>query len=586
MACCRCRSFNARPGHVWIAFLVNGLIGGALGLVLAGGVKWRPNWFYRRWVMTMLATVLALALGVTLDNLFGSSILLTVVVAVWIGQLLISERWFEFALGCMRRTLSAVIAIAVVGSLGMSWMARDNPGTKLSDAAGARAFNDSSNVLLITLSSVGSRQMGLYGYERDNTPRLASWAKRGVVFEQAWSVGSWSFPVHATLFTGQFPYEHGVDWATPLESAQPTLADVLNASQVDTYGLVANGWYLGPEGGLSRGFRSYRVAYPDYLPWTQSTSLGRMALAPWWPLPRTTAEELNGQFLQWIDSRPQEHPFFAFLNYFDAHAPYWVPDEEFDRFAILPERQQNRLRQTWAKGMPDNWYENADAVALARDTHDAAIAYLDAQVGELLDELDHRSVLDTTWVIVLADNGEQFGQHDQYGHGFNLYREVLQVPLLVIPPGGISPGGRIEMPVSLLDVPRTIGEAVGVELPSSFRGDSLARFWQTAEPTASEIPHLSQEPRGFEPGRLNSQGLIHSLVWQGWHYLRYEGLGRESLFDTVEDPEEVNDLAENEASQKMLLELRGKLDELLSAGVPSQNPRYTTSEPAPGAQDE
>src|SRR6185437_5517908 len=101
-------------------------------------------------------------------------------------------------------------------------------------------------------------------------------------------------------------------------------------------------------------------------------------------------------------------------------------------------------------------------IELARDAYDDCIAYLDAALGRLFDELDRRGVMKDTLVIVTSDHGEEIGEHQLVGHGRSLYREELHVPLLMVKPGRVPSGKMVLEPVSLRDLPATIVDLVGL----------------------------------------------------------------------------------------------------------------------------
>ena len=106
-----------------------------------------------------------------------------------------------------------------------------------------------------------------------------------------------------------------------------------------------------------------------------------------------------------------------------------------------------------------------------------AVAYLDRRLGALLDELGRRGVLDDTLVIVTADHGEHLGDHLLFFHGGSLYRQVVQVPLVIVDPKGRRAGRVVAEPVSLRDVPATIADSARTGPGAPFPGRSLARFW-------------------------------------------------------------------------------------------------------------
>ena len=204
------------------------------------------------------------------------------------------------------------------------------------------------NVLLIVWDTVRAENLSLYGYGRRTTPNLERLAGRGVRFDLAFATSSWTLPSHASLFTGRWPHELGVGWTSPLRPDVPTLAEYLGARGYDTAGFVANLEYCGRETGLDRGFAHYDD-YPiePYETFTRYVGLGhRMELPSWacvlerlvekatgrsWELSPRSSEhvkrgaEVDREFLDWLSwQQGRRRPFFAFLNYNDAHSPYEV----------------------------------------------------------------------------------------------------------------------------------------------------------------------------------------------------------------------------------------------------------------------
>lgn len=423
---------------------------------------------------------------------------------------------------------------------------------------------NSPNVLLITLDTVRLQSMSLYGYERNTTPELEQLAARGTVFEESLTTSAWTLPTHASLFTGRYGCEHGADWLVALDDRYPTLAELLGQHGYATAGFVGNRWMCGPNTGLNRGFAWY-----DYRPpWWKQAPLGsflaRLALTAVAPIPRKNAADLNREFLAWLDDRPPR-PFLAFLNYFDAHDPYVVPEAQFDRFSDLPPAERDRIRRTWFPAPPDGWTaQNELQAQVALDTYDGAIAYLDHQVGRLFDELEERGLLENTLVIITNDHGEHFGEHGLYQHGNSLYRQLIDAPLLILGPRAVPAGQRIAGVASLADVPSTMFDLLGLPQPPELPGTTLARFWDEARfPDIDPVqPTLIETGRVFLPDQPNSNGPIRSVVADGWHYIRYDGLDAEELFDFENDPLETTDLSQTEAGQAQLPRLRRLLEEL------------------------
>ena len=180
---------------------------------------------------------------------------------------------------------------------------------------------------------------------------------------------------------------------------------------------------------------------------------------------------------------------------------------------------------------------------MAIDVYDDCISYLDRRLGLLLDELGRRGVLDDTLVIVTSDHGEHFGDHLLFFHGCSLYRQLVQVPLVIVDPNGGLPSRVVAEPVSLRDLPATVVDLLGLERDAPFPGRSLAGFWaRPRQAVSAPVEPLLMETgtpllltnQGREPA---AKGPMKSLVAGGMHYIR-TGDGVEELYALDADPEE------------------------------------------------
>ena len=393
----------------------------------------------------------------------------------------------------------------------------------------------SPNVLLVVMDTVAAGHLSLHGYGRDTSTTLVELADRGVRFDSARAACSWTLPSHATMFTGRWMHELSVGWRTPLDATHPTLAEFLGGRGYATAGFVGNTWYCATDSGLARGFTRYRdfslrgltafkmaVLVSNALEgmqaivyftedWLESAGLLSRIERLWRSLAtdRKDAAEVNREFLGWLNSRPEPgRPFFAFLNYFDAHYPYQLPMGRLHRFGVEPgDDQQRALINHWR--YVDKSTLSPKGVAFAVDAYDDCIADLDEQIGKLVDELERRGVLERTWLIITADHGESFGEHPGvFCHGTSLYETELHVPLLVIPPGRGTAKQVVKETVSLRDLAATIVDVAGVGPGAPFPGASLARFWKPASQTAATrsppvSPALAEvvpnDPRNLDP---------------------------------------------------------------------------------------
>ena len=152
---------------------------------------------------------------------------------------------------------------------------------------------------------------------------------------------------------------------------------------------------------------------------------------------RKEAAVVNREFLDWLSRRRQpERPFFAFLNFYDAHIPTSCRRRASTGSASRPTTlEKSTLLEDWLP-MTRTGFPRSRSISVAT-AYDDCVADLDEQLGRLIDELDRRAVLERTWVIIAADHGESFGEHPGvFCHGTSLYQTQLHVPLVIIPPAG------------------------------------------------------------------------------------------------------------------------------------------------------
>jgi arylsulfatase A-like enzyme len=451
------------------------------------------------------------------------------------------------------------------------------------------------NVLFIVLDTVRAKNLGIYGYVRETTPNLAKLVNRGVGFADARSAAPWTLPSHATMFTGHWPSELFQHPEQKLDESVPTLAEYLGDNGYATAGFVANTFYCNSGFGLSRGFDHYEDFYQNF-----GTSPGEILRHSELTRRmiklvggddnairldgRKDADRINADFLTWQTSR-QGKPFFAFLNYLDAHAPYITPPNATRHFGLRPTNAADfKTLNDWQKltSAPSDPRQ----IELARDAYDDCIAYLDEALGRLFDELQRRGVMDDTLVIVTADHGEEIGEHELVGHGRSLYREELHVPLLIARPGAIPSGKIVFEPVSLRDLPATIVDAVGLSDHSPFPGRSMAPLWKGDGKTGtiastgvvrSEV--ALREKATTKTDRAPAlRGPMTSILAEGMSYIRNAD-GSEELYRLVDDPAESRNLAKEDATRPTLERIRGLADRKVDEPPPSRVTASTDQPP-------
>ncbi len=455
----------------------------------------------------------------------------------------------------------------------------------------------SPNVLLLVLDTVAASHAGINGYNRATTTTLNELATRGIRFDCARSTSSWTLPSHASMFTGLWPHELSLGWLTPLNDHQPTIAGCLGNRGYATAGFIANTWFCASGSGLSRGFTHYEDYIFPKLTALNTCVMVRRALegyqdsagfteelfqdigcfdaveSIWEALAgnRKDAAEVNREVLDWLSARDQpDRPFFAFLNYYDAHYRYVLKPGRLHRFGDEPDDSYKRM-------LIHHWWEidktkvSPSGVAFASDAYDDCIADLDEQVGKLIDRLDRGGILEHTWLIVVSDHGESFGEHPNiFCHGSSLFETELRVPLLIIPPSSTKTATdlAIRAPVSLRDIAVTIADMAGFKTESSFAGDSLTRFWNQPSPASGAVQTASlSELVPNDVKNRNYWGLPAQLPPRAalkdseWSYMRREVEVGEQLYHLTDDPREQHNLTQDPSAQETLQRLRASLDQ-------------------------
>jgi arylsulfatase A-like enzyme len=592
------RLFLMSRHFVWLTPAANLLLFVSMGLILALG-----TWLWPRrggWVSARILAALAVLPSLMLAS-SGVYTLAWLILALGIATRVVPlierpetrlRRRLMWSVPLLMGMVPIVAGLVAGGDRLKQWR----------EASRALPHPDSPNVLLIVLDTVRADHLSLHGYSRPTSPGLGRLAQRGIRFNEARATAPWTLPSHASMFTGRLAHELATEWMTPLKGDFPTLAGYLGAHGYATAGFVGNTLYCSYDTGLDRGFTHYedyeldlgrlrtlRMALLVDRACAGISSLGLSlyrnfddgALHTWiepalrelLARGRKTAGSVNREFLAWLSHRRQsDRPFFAFLNYFDAHSPYLPPEGTEFRFGLTPSTDADFL-------LLDEFWAVVDKLRLApryrtlvQDSYDNCIGYLDEQLGELFDELQQSGVLERTLVIVTADHGEELGDHALFDHGESLYRPEIRVPLLIVLPSSRQFSRVVTETVSLRDLPATVLDQVGLAAGSPFPGRSMARLWSSPslgealgepapEGAISELagPNPSLPSQGRSPA---ARGPLVSLAQGDFVYIRNEGSGAEELFNQREDPHELMNRAGVRSMQPVLERMRRHLDQM------------------------
>jgi arylsulfatase A-like enzyme len=434
--------------------------------------------------------------------------------------------------------------------------------------AGCGRGDDRPNVLFIVWDTTRADRMSLYGYEKPTTPFLDSWAaEEALVFENCASTANATIPSHGAIFTGLFPSEHGANTRfNLLDDRFETLAEIFRDGGYETYLFSANP-HISSDENFTQGFD--RAEHPwDKKYTTKTDDILRRKTDPRElerRLPKTvhpkekihlrfkaTGELAEKGLSDWLETRDGKGPFFAYLNYMEAHQPY-IPAEEARNLFMTPDQVERFLaidyspRTLWEHTFGLKGYK-PEEIELTGLAYDACISELDDLFRILIAALEKSGNLDNTIVVLTSDHGEQIGEHHMLGHQYSLYEELLRVPLVLRVPGRVAPG-RNEDPVVNFDLfPTLLGLAGFVEAHIPER-----RTVSLLKPQKDRM-RVAECPADFD-WPIKMIGKFHNN-WNPAPYrcrltaLRRQELkliitsdGRSELYDLADDPAETKDLA-------------------------------------------
>ena len=425
------------------------------------------------------------------------------------------------------------------------------------------------NLVVIAVDTLRWDHVGSYGADRDTSPSIDALARSGTRFERAYASAPWTQPSVASMLTGLYPASHGVDrLLRVLPDSADTLAEVLQRAGYAT-GCVVSHFVIGPKFNFDQGCDTF----------VHGSALGGGRFSTPGVTERST--ELLDQLAR--DGRP----FFLFVHYFDPHYDY----QRHRRYGFAAE-SQGRLTggETIAELRALSPPPNAAERQFVRDLYDEEVRFTDAGIGRLLAKLGRTGKADNTVVVVVADHGEEFFDRGWLGHTRTLYEELLRVPLVIRTTAGAAIGRTVHEPVSLVALPPTLLELVGVDrdgLP--FQARSFASLvhgkpgWEP-EPVYAETEYWRHDPNAApDPatGELVGTQLErrHAVIRGRYKLIVDRNTRLPELYDLVADPREQNDLyaANPRVAEEMerLLEAQaeraaaGRLSGAATAGPPS-----------------
>jgi arylsulfatase A-like enzyme len=378
---------------------------------------------------------------------------------------------------------------------------------------------DRSPVVLIVIDTLRRDHLGCYGYSRGTSPHVDALAADAIVFRNAISHAPWTTPSIAALLSSRYPSDLGIDDVrAPLPEEVPYLAEALREAGYAT-GAVVSHSFCSRKWNFDQGFDYFDQTYVQ----------GHDAI---------TSAGVTAKALEFVEQH-QEQPFFLWVHYFDPHDAFF--DHESTPENGEPptaEEYQGPIHSGIGFLQLQKLRKNATTsdVDELRRLYDSEIRYTDRHVGQLLARLRELQIYDKALIVFTADHGEEFLDHGRFGHTKTLFRELIDVPLLVKLPRG--QGTLREDLVGLVDVAPTILEWTGCDPLEGAVGQSL----------------LKTSPRGrlvFSETSRNAD--LRSVTSRDFKLVLDLESGQKSLFTLREDPLERVDVSAQEPQALVLL---------------------------------
>lgn len=391
-----------------------------------------------------------------------------------------------------------------------------------------------ANILLITLDTTRADHLSCYGPHGARTPHVDALAARGVRFAHATAQVPLTLPSHACIMTGAYPPVHGLRdmGGFTLAKSHPTIASLAHAAGLETAAFVGSR-VLGKHFGLSNGFATYD---------DDMSSQAEDALPGVYPERR--AAVVTGRAIDWLKQNGQKR-FFLWAHYYDPHAPYDPPEPYKHMYA--------------------------------KDLYSGEIAYMDEQVGRLLNWIEQAGLTSRTLITVIGDHGESLGEHGEMTHGVFLYDSTTHVPLIMAGPD-VPAGKVISDQVRSIDVMPTVIEFLNLSPGAEMQGVSLWPLIREGRRVRSNYAYLET---------------IYPRTYMGWSELRAMRTDswklivapRPELYNLERDPQETNNLVARypgDASQlqKKIWEVAGeqnRREKVMSGSVDPQTRRELES---------
>ena len=364
------------------------------------------------------------------------------------------------------------------------------------------------NILLITLDTTRADRIGAYGWSRGRTPNIDALAAGGVRFANAYCAAPLTLPSHCSILTGTLPLYHKVrnNGSYFLGPEAVTLAERLRERGFRTSAFVAS-FNVDSRFGVDQGF----AVYDDRSDEDQMLKTFRS---------ERRADKVADAFIGWLGANAGSR-FFSWVHFFDPHMPHDPPAPYKEEFS--------------------------------GDLYDGEVAFMDHELGRVIDALRAKGLLERTLVVVAGDHGEALGEKEELDHGIFIYDGTMKVPLIFYGDKLVPAGRVVDSRVRLIDVMPSVLDLVGIPVNREVQGTSLKPYIEGKK--AEDLPCYLES---YYPPETYGWSELVGLVDGDWKFIRAP---RSELYNLRKDPKEETDLVAREAGTAA--RLNKKLGEMI-----------------------
>jgi len=383
------------------------------------------------------------------------------------------------------------------------------------------------DIIFITLDTQRADHLGCYGYFRDTSPAIDTFAGEGILFRRAYTPMATTLPAHVSLFTSTVPLKHHT-WSNRhrfnYDKVKP-FSSMLRRIGYKTAAFISAA-PLKSHTGLKHGFDVYNE------PRSRERRAG----------------ETNRVLFDWL-RKNDSRPLFLWIHYFDPHNPYRPPGEYRKMYSV--DEGIKKFLKKMKVSNTSRWLYNVN------NLYDGEIRYMDFQIFKLFRVLKDKNLYNDSIIVIAGDHGEGMGQHYWLDHG-PIYNEMIEVPLIIKLPESMGRSGEVsDTLASLIDIVPTVQAAAGLQLTekekNQFEGMDLLG---TDSKRHALLVQRVRRKRGWEPGDK------YALIEKEWKFL-HAPEWKDELFHISVDNVETSNLVESrpQKAEKMKTDLLGWIEE-------------------------